>query len=106
MGDPPAPQKPSIPGWQHGETSSTLESSNKEFNGDTHENNKPPPPRTLLLEQAAKFLKEDDIRDAPQGKKIAFLQSKGLTEEEIHKLLDLASEEAGVEEKELGTTQA
>ena len=106
MGDPLAPKRPSIPEWQHGEASSSLENPNKESNGDTHENTEPPPPRALLLEQAAKFLKQDDIKDAPQEKKVAFLKSKGLTEEEIHKLLGLSSEVPGADEKEDGVVQS
>ncbi|KAK2625388.1 hypothetical protein QTJ16_004700 [Diplocarpon rosae] len=43
--------------------------------------------RETLISQARKFLKEDDIRDASTDKKIAFLQSKGLQDEEIQRLL-------------------
>ncbi|KAL8963012.1 MAG: hypothetical protein Q9183_005065 [Haloplaca sp. 2 TL-2023] len=106
MGDPPAPKRPSIPGWQHDETSNSLQNPNTESNRNPHDNTEPPPPRALLLEQATKFLKEDDIKDAPQEKKVTFLQSKGLTKEEIHKLLDLPSEEAGADEKNDSVVQS
>src|SRR4051794_29610795 len=47
-------------------------------------------PRTELLEQASKFLEADDIREAPTGRKVAFLESKGLTNVEIPKLLGVS----------------
>ncbi|MCJ1362999.1 hypothetical protein MMC16_002105 [Acarospora aff. strigata] len=49
----------------------------------------PPPSRPALLEQASRFL-QDDIREASTDRKIAFLESKGLTNEEISKLLGVS----------------
>ncbi|PBP15711.1 hypothetical protein BUE80_DR013472 [Diplocarpon rosae] len=43
--------------------------------------------RETLISQARKFLQEDNIRDASTEKKIAFLESKGLRNEEIQMLL-------------------
>jgi hypothetical protein len=43
--------------------------------------------RSELLEQASRFLEADEIREASRGRKVAFLESKGLTNEEIQKLL-------------------
>jgi len=43
--------------------------------------------RETLLEQAKKFLQEDEVHDANTDKKIAFLESKGVRTEEIHELL-------------------
>ena len=43
-----------------------------------------------LLEQATKFLEDETIRDAPWDKKIAFLRSKGVQEDEIEKLQEQA----------------
>ncbi|KAF2745833.1 DUF726-domain-containing protein [Sporormia fimetaria CBS 119925] len=40
-----------------------------------------------LQEHAAKFLEDPAIRDAPRDKKVAFLQSKGVTPDDIEKLL-------------------
>jgi len=43
------------------------------------------------LETAKRFLEEDDIRDAPTDKKIAFLESKGVKSEDIQRLLGISS---------------
>jgi hypothetical protein len=40
-----------------------------------------------LLEQASKFLKDPSIRDAPRDRKAAFLETKGLSKDEVEKLL-------------------
>ncbi len=40
-----------------------------------------------LVERARKFLEEDSIRDAPRERKVAFLEKKGLSSEEIEQLL-------------------
>ncbi|KAH0543900.1 hypothetical protein FGG08_001801 [Glutinoglossum americanum] len=49
-----------------------------------------PASRTELLEQASKFLEADEIREASTTRKVAFLESKGLTNEEIQKLLGVS----------------
>jgi hypothetical protein len=41
---------------------------------------------SALLEQASKFLEDPTIRDAPWDKKVVFLRSKGVKDEEIEKL--------------------
>lgn len=51
---------------------------------------------TTLLAQAAKFLEDPAIRDAPRDKKSAFLQSKGVNAEDIEKLLSSQPEEKAV----------
>ncbi len=45
------------------------------------------PERSELLEQASRFLDDPAIRDAPREKKVTFLQSKGVDEEDIDALL-------------------
>lgn len=52
------------------------------------------PSRTALLGQASRFLKQDEIKNASTEKKIDFLQSKGLTDGETHRLLGLSSKAA------------
>ncbi|KAI9869513.1 MAG: hypothetical protein M1813_000302 [Trichoglossum hirsutum] len=42
--------------------------------------------RTKLLEQASKFLESGEIREAPTSRKVTFLESKGLTNEEVQQL--------------------
>jgi hypothetical protein len=44
----------------------------------------------VLLDQATKFLEDKSIRDASTDRKIAFLESKGLTNDEIQKLLGVS----------------
>lgn len=46
-----------------------------------------PQPRKSVIEQAKRFLEEDEVRDASTDKKIAFLESKGLQGDEIQQLL-------------------
>lgn len=46
-------------------------------------------PRSSVLEDARKFLEEDEVKDASTDKKVAFLEGKGLTSEEIHQLLGI-----------------
>lgn len=66
-----------------------------------------PPPRAILLEQASKFVEDDEIKDAPAERKIAFLRSKGLTDEEAYRLLELPCDNAKAEmPKETGPEQA
>jgi hypothetical protein len=45
------------------------------------------PTRETTIEQAKKFLEEDEVRNASRDKKAAFLESKGLRMEEIQDLL-------------------
>jgi hypothetical protein len=47
------------------------------------------PSRETIIEQAKKFLEEDEVRDASTDKKVAFLESKGLRNEEIQDLLNI-----------------
>ncbi len=58
------------------------------------------PTRETIIEQAKKFLEEDEVRNASTDKKVAFLESKGLRAEEIRDLLGViknpeASSEVG-----------
>lgn len=95
----------SIPSWQRGGSSSSSSSSSsseptapsatvrdpsspsneddsqQDRQGDLHAS------RASLLNQATNFLQDDDIRDAPTERKMAFLESKGLGELEIEGLL-------------------
>ncbi|KAL8817837.1 MAG: hypothetical protein Q9223_003411 [Gallowayella weberi] len=93
MSDPPDQKPRQIPEWQHGEASASHESDDQEMHiAKAPQHVEPPPPREALLEQASKFLAEDGIRDAPTERKIAFLQSKGLVDEEVSRLLDLPND--------------
>jgi hypothetical protein len=102
MSDKPA--KPSIPSWQRATPppsppSSVEEDSTEEESQSAAESPVDIPKEaetTLespsLLDQASKFLKDPTIRDAPQGRKVAFLESKGVTKENIVKLLGESEE--------------
>lgn len=46
-----------------------------------------------LLEQAQRFLEDPVIRDAPRQRKAAFLESKGVTPENIEALLGVTTQE-------------
>ena len=46
-----------------------------------------------LLEQTSKFLKDPSIRDAPRDRKAAFLETKGLSKDEVEKLLGVELEQ-------------
>jgi hypothetical protein len=66
----------SIPQWQR-----QIATENTTAEQDT------PLPKHALLEQAAKFLDHDDIRNASLDQKVAFLESKGLNSEDVRELL-------------------
>jgi hypothetical protein len=52
-----------------------------------------PESREKVVEQAKRFLEEDEVKDASTDKKIAFLESKGLRSEEIQELLGVSRNE-------------
>ncbi|KAL9583869.1 MAG: hypothetical protein Q9203_004901 [Teloschistes exilis] len=92
MSDPSEPRKVSIPDWQQQEASEQPRASEPEPQTCTSsQSTQDPPSRSALLDQASRFLKENEIKDAPTEKKIMFLQSKGLTKEETSQLLDSSS---------------
>lgn len=93
----------SIPSWQRGDSSSSSSSEPTAPSGTVRDPSSPSnqddsqqkrdgqrdihASRATLLNQATKFLQDDDIRDAPTERKVAFLESKGLSELEIEGLL-------------------
>ena len=72
-------KKPGVPSWQ-------LQSKSADAKGEEQPAPESPS-RDAAIEQARKFLEEDEVRDASTDKKIAFLESKGLQNDEIEKLL-------------------
>lgn len=74
--DKKSPNSNSIPSWQHAEPSTI-----------------PSDSRDSLLDLAATFLLNDSVRDAPLDRKRSFLQSKGLNNDEIDKLLRVPENE-------------
>lgn len=85
-------KKAAVPSWQL-----------KTEDGSAKEEEKPAPEsptRETIIEQAKKFLEEDEVRNASTDKKVAFLESKGLRADEIQDLLGVtknpeASSEVG-----------
>ncbi|KAL8768147.1 MAG: hypothetical protein Q9209_005538 [Squamulea sp. 1 TL-2023] len=98
MSNPSGTKTRSIPDWQHEQASGPSEQFDR--GPETPEHIEPPPLRAILLEQASNFLKEDPIKDASTEKKSAFLKSKGLTEEEVQRLLGTRYEKPDAESQE------
>ncbi|KAL9039448.1 MAG: hypothetical protein Q9180_002520, partial [Flavoplaca navasiana] len=103
MGDPAESHKRSTPDWQHEEAASSSTEDSKR-GSETADAAEPPPPRASIIEQASRFLKDNEIRDAPRERKIAFLRSKGLTEEEVYRLLEIPFDGTKVEMQEQAAT--
>ncbi|OJD17923.1 hypothetical protein AJ78_02028 [Emergomyces pasteurianus Ep9510] len=91
MADNAKPKVPAIPSWQ-------LQHSDKAASNSTTSSGSPiadttkteSSPKETLIEQASRFLEDESIRDAPTDNKIAFLESKGLQNEDIQKLLGIS----------------
>jgi len=75
-------KKAGVPSWQ---TATPKKEEEKPATG--------PESREKVLEQAKKFLEEDEVKDATTDKKVAFLESKGLQGEEIQSLLGVSRNE-------------
>ena len=93
MSDSQGSPKVAIAPWQRQDASDDQHSAESEVEKNANERHDPPPSRAALLEQAAKFLEDEGIRDASDERKIAFLHMKGLTDEEISKVSDVSSSE-------------
>ena len=85
MVDSSKPQTRSIPQWQKQER--TKYSPDPSSSARAQE---PPATQALLIEQASIWLDDDGIRDASTERKISFLESKGLSNDSIHKLLGVS----------------
>ncbi|KAG9248975.1 peroxisomal membrane anchor protein conserved region-domain-containing protein [Calycina marina] len=77
----PVRKKLALPSWQQ-ELSATTPT---EADTDVET-----PNRVAIIEQAKKFLEQDDVRNEPTDKKIAFLEGKGLDSGEIQTLLGVS----------------
>jgi len=75
-------KKPGVPSWQ-------LETKPAESE-EPREPAPESPSRDTVIEQAKKFLEEDEVRSASTDKKISFLEGKGLKSEEITELLGVS----------------
>jgi hypothetical protein len=84
----PDTKKVGVPSWQLESKDEALKLEGKEVKEE-----KPTPSRETVIEQAKKFLEEDEVRNASTDKKIAFLEGKGLQREEIEGLLGITRNE-------------
>ncbi|KAJ5613134.1 hypothetical protein N7510_006328 [Penicillium lagena] len=85
MSDPTS-KKPSIPSWQQQSANPPADQPPSSPNSDAA----PSASRQELVDQAARFLEDDSIRDASTNHKVSFLESKGLTPDEIQTLLGVS----------------
>lgn len=69
--------KTAVPEWQKAQSTPATESTSSATTQD--------PPATL--EQARKFLQDEEVQKYPRDKKIDFLKSKGLSEADIQQLI-------------------
>ncbi|KAK2777712.1 hypothetical protein FQN52_002989 [Onygenales sp. PD_12] len=88
MGDSSKPKAASIPSWQLPAGNAPSDTTAAPANTETEKADSPS--KETLLEQASRFLDDESIRDAPTDKKIAFLESKGLQNDDIQKLLGIS----------------
>lgn len=85
MSDSDSDKKSRVPLWQLKPGESVVE--------ETETTPAETPSRAIVIEKAKKFLQEDEVKDASADKKIQFLETKGLTKEEIEGLLGVSSNE-------------
>lgn len=92
--------KPTIPEWQRKASSTssstdqnTSDKPTEEATATEDEQTTTTSDRSALLEQAKTFLADPEIRDATTDRKITFLESKGLTNDEIDSLLGVSRNE-------------
>ncbi|KAJ6008453.1 hypothetical protein N7540_012429 [Penicillium herquei] len=85
---------PSIPSWQRQPASPSGDQSpaQSESPSPSPSSDVAPAPisREDLINQAARFLEDESIRDSSTDRKVAFLESKGLNSEEIQQLLGVS----------------
>lgn len=76
-------KKGGVPSWQRVSSQKPLQEEDKS-------EQQPDSKSTSMLEQARKFLQDEEVKDAPTDKKIAFLESKGVGNEDIQELLGIS----------------
>jgi len=76
-------KKGGVPSWQLKPSDVSQEAKNE--GQDTAP--QPSPSRASVIENARRFLLEDEVRNAPTNKQVSFLESKGLENHEIQELL-------------------
>ncbi|KFY24434.1 hypothetical protein V493_05239 [Pseudogymnoascus sp. VKM F-4281 (FW-2241)] len=90
MSDSDTKPKTGVPSWQmKPEASDPKPATEEKKEKQPSEESPVADPRASVLEDARKFLEEDEVKDASTDKKVAFLEGKGLTSDEIHQLLGI-----------------
>jgi hypothetical protein len=91
MDDKKPPESNNIPPWQRAESSSIPNNQPQ----DSRENSSQTPSdsRDPLIHQATSFLGNEKIRDAPSESKKSFLQTKGLSMNEVDTLVRASESE-------------
>lgn len=82
MSDSDEGNEAGVPSWQ---LNAKVDPAERDDESPTEE-----PSRATVIEQAKKFLEEDEVRNSTTDKKIAFLESKGLRSDEIQDLLGIS----------------
>jgi hypothetical protein len=91
-------QKAGVPSWQLKPARAPPTEKNDGLDTATQ----PVPSREAIIERAQKFLQEDEVRNSPTDKQVAFLEGKGLESDEIQKLLGVTrNTEATSSEKDV-----
>jgi hypothetical protein len=79
----PEDKKTGVPSWQRAPAQKPIREEDK-----SQVDSRTSP--ATKLEQAKKFLEDDEVKDAPTDKKIAFLESKGVENKDIQELLGIS----------------
>jgi hypothetical protein len=74
-----------VPSWQIKKADTSEETKQQSSDSSAQET----PSRASIVEQAKKFLQEDEVRNSTTDKQIAFLETKGLNSNEIESLLGI-----------------
>lgn len=77
-------KKTGVPSWQLKPSDASQDG---ESDGQDSAQQQSPSSRASVIENARRFLLEDEVRNAPTDKQVAFLESKGLESHEIQELL-------------------
>ena len=103
---PEGTNAPAVPSWQRKDAKGSLGDTEPSQDSTGRET------RTELVEQAAKFLENEDVRIASDEQKWKFLKTKGLNDDEVRGLLGTAqhlqplnaSREGLVDEQDVSNT--
>ncbi|KAL6717368.1 hypothetical protein ACLMJK_005283 [Lecanora helva] len=100
MGDSRGSKPKSIPSWQRRE-STNEERPPMTSDDDVSTSGQQPSQKQSLRQSAARFLEDQDVKDAPVEKEKQFLESKGLTEDDLQDILQEQDQGQGTPEAEV-----